>query len=383
MTHPTTPGTTPGADAPSPKVIIAPDSFKGTATAEQAAEWIAEGVRSIIRDADITLTPMADGGEGTSALFEGERICLPTTDAAGRLTEATYTFHEPSQTAFIDVSAATGLPAVEDNPVPMTGDTYGTGVLIADAETRGATRIVLGMGGTATVDGGTGILVALGVNPLNQDGYQLKPGGGALEQLANFDTAKVNVPAGAVEWVLLTDTTAPATGPEGAAQVFGPQKGANPQEVEQLDRGLARLCEVAGIDPATEGLGAAGGVGIGITWLSTMLHGDASHVHILPGARVVAESNGLTEAIDGAALVITGEGSYDGQTGKGKVAAVVAELAEGADAAFAVAAGRFEAEPPEGTIAVALSDQPSTREQLVRAGAEIAVAYLNTSTTQG
>ena len=106
-------------------------------------------------------------------------------------------------------------------------------------------------------------------------------------------------------------------------------------------------------------------------------------MHILPGARVVAESNGLTEAIDGAALVITGEGSYDGQTGKGKVAAVVAELAEGADAAFAVAAGRFEAEPPEGTIAVALSDQPSTREQLVRAGAEIAVAYLNTSTTQG
>lgn len=371
------------AEAPSPNIVVAPDSFKGTASAEEAAQWLGEGVQSIIRDAHITLCPMADGGEGTSALFEGERICLPTTDAAGRLTEAAYTFHAPSETAFIDVSAATGLPAVAANPVPLTGDTYGTGVLIADAETRGAKRIVLGLGGTATVDGGTGILVALGVNPLDQAGYQLKPGGGSLERIASFDTAKVNVPAGAVEWVLLTDTTAPATGPAGAAQVFGPQKGASPEDVEVLDRGLARLCEVADIDPKTPGLRAAGGVGIGITWLSTMLHGDPSHVHILPGAQVVAESNGLTEAVDGAALVITGEGRYDGQTSTGKVAAVVGKLARDADAAFAVAAGRFDADPPEGTIAVTLGEEASTHEQLTRAGAEIAVAYLNTSTTQG
>lgn len=375
--------TLPGPDAPSPKVVIAPDSFKGTATAQQAAEWLGEGVRSIIRDAQVTLTPMADGGEGTSALFEGERICLPTVDAAGRLTEAEYTFHAGSETAFIDVSAATGLPAVQDSPVPMTGDTYGTGVLIADAETRGARRIVLGMGGTATVDGGTGILVALGVNPLNPAGYQLKPGGGSLEELANFDTAKVNVPAGAVEWVLLTDTQAPATGPGGAAHVFGPQKGATEEEVEALDRGLAHLCEVAGVDPDTPGLGAAGGVGIGITWLSTMLHGDPSHVHILPGAQVVAESNGLTEEVEGASLVITGEGRYDGQTATGKVPSVVAQLAQQAGAVFAVAAGRFEEDPPEGTLAVTLGEAESTREQLYRAGAEIAVAYLNTSTTQG
>ncbi len=373
---------TPGADAPSPKIIIAPDSFKGTATADQAAEWIAEGVRSIIRDAEVLLTPMADGGEGTSALFEGERIVLPTVDAAGRLTEAAYTFHAASETAFIDVAAATGLPAVADKPVPLTGDTYGTGVLIADAETRGARRVVLGCGGTATVDGGTGILVALGVNPLDQAGYQLKPGGGSLERLAGFDTAKVNVPAGAMEWVLLTDTTAPPTGPDGAAAVFGPQKGADEEGVATLERGLSRLCEVADVDPTTPGLGAAGGVGIGVTWLSTMLHGDSSHVHVLPGAQVVAESNGLSEAVDGAALVITGEGRYDGQTGTGKVPAVVGTLARDADAAFAIAAGSFEVEPAEGTIAVTLKEG-STREQLTRAGAEIAVAYLNTSTTQG
>ena len=379
----TSPASAPFDPAPSPKVVVAPDSFKSTATAAEAAEWLAEGVRSVIRDAQILLTPMADGGEGTSALFEGERVSLPTTTAAGRLTEAEYTYHAATKTAYIDVSAASGLPAVQDDPVPLTGDTYGTGVLIADAQTRGAERIVLGLGGTATNDGGTGILVALGVNPLDQAGYQLTPGGGALERLTSFDTAKVNVPAGAVEWVLLTDTTAPAAGPEGAARVFAPQKGATDADVEVLDRGLARLCEVADVDPATPGLGAAGGVGIGITWLSTLLHGDASHVHVLPGARVVAESNGLTEHIDGAALVITGEGRYDGQTGTGKVASVVGELAREAGAVFAVAAGRFDEQPADGSIAVTLPETDDVREQLIQAGAEIAVAYLNTSTVQG
>ena len=379
----TSPASAPFDPAPSPKVVVAPDSFKSTATAAEAAEWLAEGVRSVIRDAQIALTPMADGGEGTSALFEGERVSLPTTTAAGRLTEAEYTYHAATKTAYIDVSAASGLPAVQDDPVPLTGDTYGTGVLIADAQTRGAERIVLGLGGTATNDGGTGILVALGVNPLDQAGYQLTPGGGALEHLASFDTAKVNVPAGAVEWVLLTDTTVPATGPEGAAHVFAPQKGAADADVEVLDRGLARLCEVADVDPTTPGLGAAGGVGIGITWLSTMLHGDASHVHVLPGARVVAESNGLTEHIDGAALVITGEGRYDGQTGTGKVASVVGDLAREAGAVFAVAAGRFDEQPADDTIAVTLPETDDVREQLIQAGAEIAVAYLNTSTVQG
>ncbi|MCT1369002.1 glycerate kinase [Corynebacterium mucifaciens] len=379
----TSPASAPFDPAPSPKVVVAPDSFKSTATAAEAAEWLAEGVRSVIRDAQILLTPMADGGEGTSALFEGERVSLPTTTAAGRLTEAEYTYHAATKTAYIDVSAASGLPAVQDDPVPLTGDTYGTGVLIADAQTRGAERIVLGLGGTATNDGGTGILVALGVNPLDQAGYQLTPGGGALERLTSFDTAKVNVPAGAVEWVLLTDTSAPAAGPEGAAHVFAPQKGATDADVEVLDRGLARLCEVADVDPATPGLGAAGGVGIGITWLSTLLHGDASHVHVLPGARVVAESNGLTEHIDGAALVITGEGRYDGQTGTGKVASVVGELAREAGAVFAVAAGRFDEQPADGSIAVTLPEADDVREQLIQAGAEIAVAYLNTSTVQG
>ena len=379
-----TPSPTQQSAEPRPaKVVIAPDSFKGTATAQQAAQWLGEGFREIVRDADIRLTPMADGGEGTSELFEGERITLPTTDAAGRLTEATYTFDAASSTAFIDIAAASGLPAVADTPVPLTGDTYGTGVLIADAQTRGATRIVLGLGGSATVDGGTGVLVALGANPLDARGYQLRPGGGALKDIADLDTAKVNIPAGAVDWVLLADVAAPATGEAGASAVFGPQKGAGPDDVELLDQGLAALCRVAGIDPATPGMGAAGGAAIGITWLSTLLHGDASHVTLVPGARVVAESNGLAEALEGASLVITGEGRFDEQTAGGKVAATVLQLAEEAGVAAAVAAGSFGADPGEGTIAVSLPEIADPAEQLRRAGAEIAVAYLSTSTVQG
>ncbi|MCP1386657.1 glycerate kinase [Corynebacterium sp. TA-R-1] len=373
----------------STKVVIAPDSYKGTASAQQAAEWLGEGVRSIIRDADIHLAPMADGGEGTSALFEGERVTLPTTDAAGRLTEATYTYDAATTTAFIDVAAASGLPAVKDNPVPLTGDTYGTGVLIADAQTRGATRIVLGLGGSATVDGGTGILVAFGANPIDGRGYQLEPGGGSLRNLADFDTAKMNIPAGAVEWVLLTDSQVPACGEQGAAAVYGPQKGATEDDVAVLDEGLKVLCDVCGIDPDTPGMGAAGGVAIGITWLSTLLHGNTDHVQLAPGARVVAEANGLADAVKDAGLVITGEGKFDSQTATGKVAQTVCDLVaeHNPQATVAIAAGRFEETPDQvagqDVIAVTLEDIADTAEQLRRAGAEIAVAYLNTSTVQG
>lgn len=368
---------------PSPTILIAPDAFKGTASADEAAQWLGEGIRSIIKDAEITLVPMADGGEGTSELFFGERITLPTTDAAGRLTEASYTFDASRSTAYIDISAASGLPAVADNPVPLTGDTYGTGVLVADAQTRGATRIVLGLGGSATVDGGTGILVALGAQPLDAAGYNLAPGGGDLKRLADFDTATLNIPAGSVDWLLLADALVPATGPRGAARVFGPQKGAGPEDVEALDQGIAHLCEVTGVDPATPGHGAAGAVAVGITWLSRLLHGTDEHVRVVPGARLVAEMHGVAELLAGASLVVTGEGRYDEQSPEGKVVSTVLRLAEEAGTTAAVAAGAIGHDLPEGVIGVELEDLADTREQLRRAGAEIAVRYLRTSTIQG
>ncbi|WP_273412122.1 glycerate kinase [Corynebacterium appendicis] len=374
------------ADAKTVRVVVAPDSFKGSASAQDAAAWIAEGIQSVIIDCDIAHIPMADGGEGTAELFSGETVTLPTTDAAGRLTEASYVYNASEETAYIDVAAATGLPAVKDNPVPLTGDTYGTGVLIADAQTRGARRIVLCLGGSATIDGGTGILVALGANPLNADGHPLRHGGGALGALDHFDTAKVNIPAASVEWVLLADSEFPATGPQGAAQIFGPQKGASPEEVEKVDAALAHLCEVTGVDPDQAGYGAAGGLPIGITWLSELMHGTTEHVHVVSGARTVAAAQGLKERIAEANFVVTGEGKYDEQSAAGKVASVVTELAQESGATVAILAGAFEADVPEGALAVNIGEQADhddVRAQLVRAGAEAAVAYLNTSTAQG
>ena len=362
-------------------VVCAPDAFKSTATAEQAAQWLGDGVLSVIPDARVIAVPMADGGEGTSNRFSGERITLPTTDAAGRLTEASYTFDASTETAYIDVAAASGLPAVQDSPVPLTGDTYGTGVLIADAETRGARKVVLGMGGSATVDGGTGILVALGIHPLDVRGYTLKPGGGGLVELADFDTAKMNIPAASMDWVLLADALVPATGERGAAAVFGPQKGASEADVETLDRGLARLCEVTGIDGQRPGFGAAGGLAIGLSWMSTLLHGSAKHVEVLPGAKVVAEATGLAKTLSSADLVITGEGRFDSQTAEGKVVSTVLELASDAQADVAVVAGAFEAEVSG--LAVTLEEDADVRRQLTRAGAEVARRYLRMSTTQG
>lgn len=160
-----------------PRIMIAPDSYKGTATASEAAQYLGEGVLEILPNASITLAPMADGGEGTSSVFGGQVITLPTTNAAGRLTEASYTLDSETNTAYIDIAAASGLPAVADDLVPTTGDTYGTGVLIADAVTRGATRIALGLGGSATTDAGSGILIALGAVPRNKEGYALRTGG--------------------------------------------------------------------------------------------------------------------------------------------------------------------------------------------------------------
>ena len=355
-------------------IVIAPDAFKGTATTHDAAAYLAEGIAEALPDAELVLVPMADGGEGTASCFDGTPVTLPTTDAAGRLTEATYMFNDGDVAeAYIDVAAASGLPAVADHPVPLTGDTYGTGVLIADAVTRGAQRIILGLGGTATVDGGTGILVALGATPQDKAGHPLRPGGGSLTELAGFDTAQLNIPAAAVEWVLLTDVTNPATGPDGAAAVFGPQKGATPEDITLLDAALAQLCDICEVDPTTPGFGAAGGLPIGITWLSTLMHGNHSHIHVLPGARMVAESVGLPELIHSADLVVTGEGRFDKQSTRGKVVGTVLDMAGAADVPVVVVAGSFQEKiAGQGVSMVELSDNPDVKAQLVEAGRRIA-----------
>lgn len=356
----------------SPNIIIAPDSFKGTATASEAAQYLAEGVLEVLPDAAITLAPMADGGEGTSATFSGQVITLPTTNAAGRLTEASYTYDAATETAYIDIAAASGLPAVADNPVPTTGDTYGTGVLIADAVTRGATRIALGLGGSATTDAGIGILVALGAVPRNKEGYGLRSGGAELINLDYIDTAELNIPAAAVEWILLTDVDAPATGPRGAAAVFGPQKGATPEQVALLDASLEHTCTQLEVDGSNPGMGAAGGIGIGITWLSALMHGTTEHVHIIPGAALIARSNGIEDALSETDLLITGEGRLDSQSFGGKVVGTLFNLAHTNAVPLAVAAGIVEAGIPESISTYEMLKSSDVATQLRDAGRRIA-----------
>ncbi|APT89156.1 glycerate kinase [Corynebacterium frankenforstense DSM 45800] len=362
---------------------MAPDSFKGTFDADAAAELIGAGVREVLPDAEITLAPMADGGEGTAARFTGETVTLPTTDAAGRLTEAAYVYDAAAATAYIDVAAASGLPAVADRPVPLTGDTYGTGVLIADARTRGAQRVVLALGGSGTVDGGSGILVALGARLLDRRGLPVPKGGGWLSAVESVDTARLNTDAGAMEFVLLTDVTAPVTGPEGAARVFGPQKGAAADDVELLDESLAHLCKVLEFDPTTPGAGAAGGVPVCLTWLARLLGNPDPR--ILPGAPVVAASLGLEDAVASADLVITGEGSLDAQSFTGKVVGTLAGLERAEGAHLAVVCGRADAAARGALPAGSLVEETGSKDAdaLRAAGARVAEAYRKISTVQG
>lgn len=349
------------------RIVIAPDSFKGTATNKEAAQYLGNGVMKALKErgltdtADVSLVPMADGGEGTAATFTGHVVSLPTVNANGGLTTAEYIYDPATTTAYIDVAAASGLPAVANNLQPLTADTYGTGVLIADAQTRGATRVVLCLGGSATVDGGTGILVALGATPMDQAGHPLRQGGAALKDAASIDTAQLNIPAGAMEWILLCDVTTPALE---AATIFGPQKGASELDVKALENGIAKLVEVTGVDGLASGTGAAGALPVSIVWLSTLLHGNADHVHLLPGAQVVAESLGLPELVAEADLVITGEGSFDSQSLTGKVVGKVLELA-GNETTVAVVAGAISGELPDNAVGIELEkfDSPKAAMQ--------------------
>ena len=364
-------------------IVIAPDSLKSTASAPDAARWLREGALAACAAAGITpeiqVVPMADGGEGTAACFAGQVVTLPTTDAIGRLTEACYVFDPSTTTAYIDIAAASGLPQVQDSLQPLQADTFGTGVLIADAQTRGATRIVLALGGSASTDGGTGILTALGAQPLDEHGLPLRPGGGDLHRVASVDTAQLNIPAAAVEWVLLADVHATATGPTGTAATYGPQKGANREQVALLEGGIAQWCEVSGIDPQVPMLGAAGGVAIGIFWLSSLLHGSGEHVHLLPGAQVVAETLGLPERAKWADLIITAEGGFNEQSLDGKVVGTVLDLA-GPNTTVAVAAGSFHSPlPTTNTLKIELPQDEQVREQLVWSGRNAVEQYLQVS----
>ncbi|MFC4906025.1 glycerate kinase [Actinomadura gamaensis] len=310
-------------------VVIAPDKFKGSLTAAEVAAHVAAGLRRARPDVPVVPLPVADGGDGTvdAAVAAGfARLRTAVTGPTGEPVVASYAVG--GGTAVIELAEASGLRRLPGGePAPLTASSRGTGELIDAALRGGARRIVLGLGGSACTDGGAGMASALGVRFLDADGAELPPGGAALRRLASIEPGSLPSRLDGVEVIVASDVDSPLLGPDGAAEVFGPQKGASPTQVRVLEQGLARLASVAslvavgGRGPVHErpGAGAAGGVGFGaMTFLGATVR---------PGIGYLLDLLGFTEAVRGARLVITGEGSLDRQSLRGKAPVGVARAA--------------------------------------------------------
>ncbi|WP_164234769.1 glycerate kinase [Microbacterium hydrocarbonoxydans] len=320
-------------------VVLAPDSFKGTITAADAARALAEGWRDADPSAVFVHRPMADGGEGTVAAFAaavpGARRMPVTVDGpAGRAVKTSWlllppTADSPAGTAVVDLASTSGIELL-DELRPWDADTTGFGQAIAAALDHGVSRVVVGIGSSASTDGGTGMLTALGARFLDAAGEPVARGARGLAEIAAVDRSGLRA---APEVRVLTDVTNPLCGPRGAAAVFGPQKGLTaPADIAAVDAALGRLAALLELDAGLAGTGAAGGTGGALVAWGGML---------APGAAEVAELIGLAVAIAGADVVITGEGSYDGQSGDGKVPSFIAGLAAGSGARALLAAGRI------------------------------------------
>src|SRR2546426_713024 len=308
------------------RIVIAPNAFKGSLSALDAAEAIADGVRAVASDAELVLVPIADGGDGTVdalvAATHGERRTLHVRGPLGDPVDADYGLIDAGSTAVIEMAKAAGLalvpPAKRD---PRITTTYGVGELLQHAYDEGARHFIVGIGGSATNDGGAGMAQALGYHLLDEEGHELPPGGLALKRLARIHVGGVHASWKAAEVDVACDVTNPLTGPSGASAVYGPQKGATPEMVAELDAALKHFAEIIRRDLGVDvdqlpGAGAAGGLGAGLVAFTG--------ARLRPGAEMVMEALRLDERLAGAGLVITGEGRIDSQTarfGKGPAAA--------------------------------------------------------------
>ncbi|MFD9908982.1 glycerate kinase [Streptomyces sp. NPDC059063] len=324
-------------------MLIAADKFKGSLTAVQVAQRVTAGLRRVVPDLPVRALPVADGGDGTvaAAVAAGfERREVRVTGPLGSEVVAAFALRDG--TAVVEMAEASGLQLLPEGTfAPLTATTYGTGELIRAALDAGAHSVVLGVGGSATTDGGAGMLAALGGRFLDADGAPVAPGGGPLRDLVTADLSGLDPRLADVGIVLASDVDNPLTGPKGAPAVYGPQKGASPQDVATLDAALAHFARVLAesVGPrAVEyadapGAGAAGGVGYGA------LAGLGASFR--PGIEVMLDALGFAPALAGARLVITGEGSLDEQTLHGKAPAGVAAAARAAGIDVVAVCGRL------------------------------------------
>lgn len=340
------------------KVVLAFDKFKGSATAQQ----LNDAARQALSDCeglDVVCVPVADGGDGTTAVLaatrEGQWVTAPTMGPLLHLdpVSAQY-FLCDDGTALIEVAAASGLallPANQRDVVHATS--LGTGMLMRDAMERGSQHIVLGLGGSATCDAAMGIMCALGAEFHDADGRYLFPNGESLDKIARIETFGIPQTVRDCRFTLLTDVNNPLCGERGSARIYAPQKGASPEQVESLELGMLNVARIVGSEIAdTPGCGAAGGIP------ALMMH--LLDCELLPGAPYVLAQNGMDAALDGADLVITGEGCFDRQTLMGKGPGCVIKMAHDRGIPVAAVCGRVDRDfdPEAGGLikAVAVSD---------------------------
>jgi len=312
------------------KIVVAPDSFKGSLTAVEVSDAIEQGVREIFPEAEIVKIPMADGGDGTVQCLVnatgGEILKEKVKGPLGDEVLASYGILGDKKRAVIEMAEASGLTLVPENKRnPLITTTYGTGQLIKSALDQGCRKMIIGIGGSATNDGGAGMVQALGAKLLDKNGKEIGFGGGELKKIFRIDTKYLDKRLSETKVLIASDVSNPLCGPKGASQVYGPQKGATPEIIEELDESLAYFAEIIKRDLNKDikdmpGSGAAGGLGAGlIAFLDAELR---------PGIEITIEIVKLEQAIKDADLVITGEGKIDSQTIYGKAPIGVAKIAK-------------------------------------------------------
>jgi glycerate 2-kinase len=327
------------------KIVLAPDSYKGSLTAKQACEAMEEGIRKVLPDAEIVKIPMADGGEGTvQSLVDATSGTFHTVEVTGPLgqkVKASYGVLGDKETAVLEMAEASGLyliPTEKRNP--MLSTTYGTGELIKSALDEGCRKFIIGIGGSATNDGGMGMAQALGVKFLDERGNSLPFGGGNLRDLFEINMDDMDPRIQESQFFIACDVDNPLCGPQGASFIFGPQKGETPEMVQQLDDGLAHFAEIISRDLGKfvadlPGAGAAGGLGAGLVAFLA--------ANLKRGIEIVTETVKLKEQLQGVDLLFTGEGQCDGQTIRGKTPFGVAKIAKQAGVPVVFIVGRIGA----------------------------------------
>ncbi|MBS4455716.1 glycerate kinase family protein [Tuanshanicoccus lijuaniae] len=314
----------------SKKIVIASDSFKGSASSKEIGEYIAEGIRCVRPEYNTEIYSIADGGEGTVDaildVIKGEYVSLEVQGPLGKPVQAHYALVDEGKTAIIEMAEASGITLVDKNELNiMRASTYGTGQLIKDAIERGVSKIYIGIGGSATNDGGLGMAQALGFEFFDSKENKLSDGAVNLEKIVEIQSTNALPGLETVETIIISDVTNPLCGPNGASEIYGPQKGASVEQIKQLDRALSHYADVLEKEfgkkvKHLEGAGAAGGLGAG---LMVYLNAKASR-----GIDTILNLIKIEEAISNADLVITGEGSLDGQSINGKAPVGIAKIAQ-------------------------------------------------------